>query len=91
MADITKTKLPLLNVFVIISCICVPVGEFAVSRFQIPEITNRLSAIEAARAADRELLVRIDERYSEMKRILERGNADLKRIVQSQAPKLPDS
>jgi hypothetical protein len=46
-------------------------GSVAIAQYRINDVADRVATIEAARAADRELLVRIDERTAEMKRILE--------------------
>lgn len=67
----TKVKLPLPAVASIVAAIAMSGGSVAVAQYRINDVADRVATIEAARAADRELLVRIDERTAEMKRILE--------------------
>lgn len=67
----TKLKLPLPAMASIVAACVMSGGSLAVAQYRINDVAERVATIEAARAADRELLVRIDERTAEMKRILE--------------------
>jgi hypothetical protein len=66
----TKVKLPLPAVGAIALSLIASGGSIAVAKYRIDDAVTRLEVVEAARAADRELLVRIDERTAETKRIL---------------------
>lgn len=81
MTDVSKLKFPAPLVLTLAGCLATSVGSVAVAQYRISEHAERLAEVESARANDRELLVRIDERTAEMKRILERSNAELRRIA----------
>ncbi len=67
----TKLRLPLAAVGGIVAAIALAGGALAVAQYRIDGIDTRLAEIERAKATDRELLVRIDERTTEIKRQLE--------------------
>lgn len=70
----SKVKLPLSAFVAIAFAVATSGGSLALAQYRINDVAERVAAIEQARAADRELLVRIDERTAEMKRILEAVN-----------------
>lgn len=67
----TPVKIPLRALGAVLCVIGVSGGSLALAEYRINDVSGRLAQVEAARSADRELLVRIDERTAEMKRLLE--------------------
>jgi hypothetical protein len=67
----TKLRLPLSAMGGIIFAIGLSGGALAVAQFRIDALDERVADIERTKATDRELLVRIDERTTEIKRQLE--------------------
>lgn len=65
-----KIKLPATMLLGLLACVATSAGTLALAQKRIADMEAKIQAIEQARAEDRELLVRIDERTAEMKRIL---------------------
>lgn len=73
----TKVRLPLSASVAVAGALALSGGTFAVAQYRLTAGEERIAAMEASRATDRELLVRIDERTAEMKRLIEaRKSAD---------------
>jgi hypothetical protein len=66
-----KIKLPATMLVGLLACVATSAGTLALAQKRISDMETKLEAVEQARAEDRELLVRIDERTAEMKRILQ--------------------
>jgi hypothetical protein len=67
----SKVKLPVSALLTLASAVAMSASSLAIAKMKLDDMGDRVSAIEAARAADRELLVRIDERTAEIKRIID--------------------
>jgi pyrimidine deaminase RibD-like protein len=91
MTDVSKLKFPAPLVGAIVVSLATSVGGYSVALYRISEHAERLASVEIERKNDRELLVRIDERTAEMKRIMERGNAEIRRLTLSADNKIPGS
>ncbi|WP_043588091.1 hypothetical protein [Geminisphaera colitermitum] len=73
--DKTPVKLPVGVWLALLVTVGGALSSFAVAQYQIAEHSRRISALEEQGQNSRELLLRIDERTTEIKRQLDRMTA----------------